>query len=240
MTPPKPEPAAKVISRLATPEELSEIASRLWSHVDESPLPVSAALLASRLRQEYPEILENWNGLGTFKALFRSLRLSRLLWLSGSGGRVVDPSRHEVEATLPEQDADSPWSGAEAVFPVVRDICVLTGAPMLAPKDLRTVIGTLVQVLKKQEFKLATTVQSVCRQCFEYEGLRVRPRDANFLVRGMQMNGHVFGQGADDEATLAGRLFNQVLFLCEREQKVLSPIEAGYIGTWIGVAAPLH
>ena len=234
---PKAEPTAKVIPRLATPEELSEIAGRLWALVDESPLPANAAQLASRLRQEHPEILENWNGLGTFKAFFRSLRLSRLLWLSGSGGRVLDPSRHELEGPLPEQEPESPWFGAEEVFPVVREVCVLTGAPMLAPKDLQAVIGALVQVLKKQEFKLATTVQSVCRQYFESGGLRVRPRDVNFLVRGMQMNGHVFGQGADDEATLTTRLFNQILFLCEREQKVPDQTELGHLRTWIGLAA---
>jgi len=231
------EPAAKAIPRLATPEEMSEIAGRLWAIVDESLLPVNAAQLASRLRQEQPEILENWNGLGTFKAFFRSLRLSRLLWLSGSGGRVLDPSRHELEGALPEQEPESPWSGAEELFPMVREVCTLTGAPMLAPKDLMTVICTLVQVLKKQEFKLATTVQTVCRQCLESEGLRIRPRDVNFLVRGMQMNGHVFGHGADDEATLAARLFNQILFLCEREQKVPDPTEVGRIRSWIGGTA---
>jgi len=44
----------------------------------------------------------------------------------------------------------------------------------------------------------------------------------------------VFGQGADDEATLTTRLFNQILFLCEREQKVLGQTELGHIRTWIG------
>ena len=68
------------------------------------------------------------------------------------------------------------------------------------------------------------------------EGLRVRPRDVNFLVRGMQMNGHVFGQRADDETTLASRLFNQALFLCESEQKVPDQNEVGRIRTWITVA----
>jgi len=40
-------------------------------------------------------------------------------------------------------------TSAEKLFPVVREVRVLTCAPMLAPKDLRTVIGTLVQVLRK-------------------------------------------------------------------------------------------
>lgn len=233
---PKSEPSSKVASRLATPDELSEIAGRLWTFVDEAPLPVSSGQLASRLRQEFPEVLENWNGLGTFKAFFRSLGLSRLLWLSGSGGRVLDPSRHEFDGPMPEQEPESPWAGAEDLFPMVREVCVLTGAPLLAPKDLRTVIGALVQVLQKQEFKLPTVVQSVGRHCIELEGLRVRPRDVNFLVRGMQMNGHAFGQGADDQATLAARLFNQILFLCEREQKVPDQNEINQIRTWIGAA----
>lgn len=234
---PKADASSKPGPSQATPDELSEIAGRLWALVDESPLPVGSGLLASRLRQEFPETLENWNGLGTFKAFFRSLRLSRLLWLSGSGGRVLDPSRHELESVLPEQEPDSPWSGAEALFPVVREVCVLTGAPLLAPKDLRAVMGALVHVLMRQEFRLPTTVQSVCRQCMESEGLRVRPRDVNFLVRGMQMNGHVFGQGADDESTLVARLLSQVLFLCEREQKVPDQHEVDRIRTWIGGVA---
>jgi hypothetical protein len=52
----------------------------------------------------------------------------------------------------------------------------------------------------------------------------------------MQMNGHLFGRGFDDVMTLTTRLFDQVLFLCEREQKVLDPIEVGRIRTWIGAA----
>lgn len=232
----KAEPVPKVSARLATHEELVDIAGRLWALVDESPLPVNAAQLASRLRAEYPEVLENWNGLGAFKAFFRALRLSRLLWVSGSGGRVLDPSRHELEGALPEQEAESPWFGAEQIFPLLREVCTLTNAPMLAPRDLQAVLAALVRVVGRQEFKLAVTVQAVCRECFETGGLRVRPRDVTFLVRGMQMNGHSFGQGADDGPTLAARLFNQVLFLCEREQRVLERTEVELLRAWIGAS----
>jgi hypothetical protein len=229
----RPDLASTVSPRLAKPDELSLIATRIWSTVDESALPVSASLLASRLRQEHPDIMENWNGGGTFKAFFRSLGLSRLVWVSGHGGRILDPTRHEVDAAGLEQDPESPWFGSGGMFSVVREICTLTAAPMLAPRDLRLVIGVLAAVLKERGFEPSATAQAVCRQCHELHGLRVRQRDVAFLVRGMQMNGHVFGQGKDDHTTLASRLVNQVLFLCEREQKVPSDDEMVHIRSWI-------
>jgi hypothetical protein len=131
-------------------------------------------------------------------------------------------------------DADSPWSGMETLFPVVREVCASTDAPMLAPRHLKLLMGMLAAVLREQPFSLQTTVQWVCRRCLESSGVRIRPHDVTFIVRGMQMNGHVFGQGADDEATLSDRFFKQVLFLCEREQKVLTPSDVDQIRVWIG------
>jgi hypothetical protein len=230
---PKVELAPKVASRSATPDELTQIAARIWATVDESSSPISAGLLASRLRQEHADIMGNWNGGGTFKAFYRSLRLARLIWVSGSGGRILDPGRHDVEGGLQDPDPESPWAGFEGTFAVVKDVCALTGAPMLSPRDLKLVVSTLAKVLERHDFQLASTAQLVCRQCLEFDGLRVRQRDVTFLMRGMQLNGHVFGQGKDDESTLASRLVDQILFLCEREQKVLDQSEIGHIRNWI-------
>lgn len=216
--------------------ELSDIAARIWATLEESPQAVTAGLLATRLRQEHPAIMENWNGCGTFKAFFRSLGLSRVIWLSGSGGRLLDPSRHDVGDAAPEQDADSPWAGAGGSFALVREVCMLTGAPMLAPRHLRQVITTLVAELAEAPFDLAATAQRVCERCLDGFGLRVRRRDVTFLVRGMQLNGHVFGQGHDDPRTLTERLLSQVLFLCEREQKPLSEDEVAQIRQWVGAS----
>jgi NYN domain len=235
----KPEHGAKVSPRAATPEDLATIAHRIWTTVDESTGPVSAALLASRLKQEFPEVTENWNGCGTFKAFFRSLKLSRLAWLSGSGGRILDPIRHEVDGASADQEPDSPWAGSGGMFPVVREVCSFTGAPMLAPKDLRVVITLLARELREHGFELAVTARRVCSRCLETEGLRVRQRDVTFLLRGMQLNGHVFGQGHDDEHTLASRLVDQVLFLCAREQMVLDEAAVGHIRHWIAGMAVL-
>jgi hypothetical protein len=236
--PAKLESGAKLSPRAATPDELSTIAHRIWTTVDESTGPVSAALLASRLKQEFPEVTENWNGCGTFKAFFRFLKLSRLAWLSGSGGRILDPSRHEVDGASADQEPDSPWAGLGGMFPVVREVCSFTGAPMLAPKDLQVVLTLLARELSEHGFELATAARRVCSKCLETEGLRVRQRDVTFLLRGMQLNGHVFGQGHDDEQTLASRLVDQMLFLCAREQMVLDEAAVDHIKHWIaGTAA---
>ena len=215
-------------------DPLAVIANRIRGVVDQSPMPVSAGHLAAKLKQEYPETLENWNGSGTFRAFFRSLKLSRLEWLSGSGGRIMDPVRHEVTDSSPTDEPDSPWTGATAMFPVVRDVCMLTAAPLLAPREMQLVLTLLADDLQKHTFELSASTARVCDQCLAREGLRMRLRDVAFLLRGMQLNGHVFGQGHDDFATLASRLVNQVLFLCEREQRVLDGASVDLIRRWIG------
>jgi hypothetical protein len=235
IAPDRPEAQAAIVARQATAAELSAIATRIWATLEESPQAVAAGLLAARLRQEHPAIMENWNGCGTFKAFFRSLGLSRVIWLSGSGGRLLDPSRHDMNDATPEQDADSPWAGANGSFALIREVCMLTGAPMLAPRHLRQVISTLSIELAEGPFDLAATAQRVCERCLDDSGLRVRRRDVTFLVRGMQLNGHVFGQGRDAPQTLTERLFGQMLFLCEREQKPLSEAEVAHIRQWVGV-----
>ena len=48
------EPPSKVTARLATPEELTLIANRIWATVEESAVPISGGLLASRMRDEHP------------------------------------------------------------------------------------------------------------------------------------------------------------------------------------------
>ena len=229
----KPDVGPSVNPRRATSVELAEAAARIWAAVDDSAQSVSAAQLASRLRQELPAAMENWNGTGTFKAFFRSLGLTRLIWVSGAGGRILDPGRHDVDAASLEQDVDAPWLGPVATFEVVKEVCRLTSAPMFAPADLHLVISTLAATLQGRRFELSTTAQHVCRHCLESNSRRVRQRDVTFLMRGMQLNGHVFGQGADDVATLAARLVNQVRFLCEREQKVLDEAEISHIKRWI-------
>lgn len=232
-------PSAPLHTRSASDEELAQIARRIEQAVAQSAQPVPAGQLALRLRQEFAAVLENWNGHGTFKPFFRSLGLDRLVWITGSGGRLADPARHSIDLTgaaQPEAPADreSRWAGQEALLPVARDVCNLTGAPLLPPSVVRAVLDLLCEDLALQPYEPTLTARRICEQCQAQRGLEVAMRDVVFILRGMQLNGHVFGRGQDDTRTLAQRLINQVLFLCEREQMVLDPATVAQIRQWIG------
>ena len=225
--------------RGASAADLARVAQRIGQLVAQAPMPVAAGPLALRLRNEFAPLLDHWNGHATFKPFFRSLALAPLVWLNGSGGRVADPARHALDnlgTTEAETSAerDAQWAGQEAVLAVARDVCALTGAPLLPPGVVRHVLGLLCEDLAQQDYEPTETARRIREQCQQRHGLDVSMRDVVFILRGMQLNGHVFGRGQDDVRTLALRLVNQVLFLCEREQMLLGEPAVALIRQWIG------
>jgi hypothetical protein len=218
---------------------LAQIARRIEDAVAHAVTPVAAGPLASRLRQAFAPRLDNWNGHGSFKPFFRSLGLSHLVWINGSGGRIADPQRHAQEVAAASggpdasAEADARWAGHEALLPVAREVCQLTGAPLLAPPLVRAVLDALCDDLAGQPYEPTETARRVREGC-RARGVDVAMRDVVFILRGMQLNGHVFGRSQDDARTLAQRLVNQVLFLCEREQMVLGDAAVAQIRQWIG------
>ena len=240
------EPGAPVQARAASADELTAIAARIVLTVEQSSTPVSAGRMAARIKQEYPQVAEDWNGLGSFKQFFRSLELPGLLWAVGSGGRLYDPTRHQIDlesdaaaaASAASAEPGPGWDGDAALYKLARDVSYFTGAPLLTPVDLRAVLELLAEDLASQPFELSATAQRVGDRFLERRGAVLSLRDASFLIRGMQLNGHHFGAGQDDVATLAQRLFNQVLFLCEREQMALDDAAVAHIRHWIGGAVP--
>ncbi len=225
--------------RAATAEELAQISRRIEQAVEQRSQPVAAGQLASRLRHEFAQPLENWNGHGTFKPFFRSLGLSHLLWLNGSGGRIADPARHALDP-LATNESDTclerapAWAGHETLFPVAREVSSLTGAPLLPPPTVRAVLQLLCEDLAAHAYEPTETARRIREQGLAQHGMDLSMRDVVFILRGMQLNGHVFGRGQDDARTLAQRLVNQVLFLCEREQMVFSEAALTQLRHWIG------
>ena len=240
----KPVMADHVIGSTATTEpaelppahgdERSRIGSRIQALVDQSPTPVSAGRLASLIRQGFPSITQDWNGLGTFNLPYMALALPRLLWATGSGGRIYDPARHQVEVDACPSEPPPGWGGAEAIYRVARDVVQLTGAPLLSPQEVRLVLELLAEDLAHEPFEFAVTAKRLCERFCERTGSELDSRAVMFLIRGMQLNGHVFGEGHDDIKTLAQRMLNQLLFLCQREQMVLDETSTDLIRRWIG------
>jgi len=231
--------AAAPVARTLGADELARIARRIEDAVEQAPQPVAAGALASRLRQEFAPALDNWNGHGLFKPFFRSLGLTRLVWISGSGGRIADPARHAADLAAAEGEAgaegqDARWAGFEALLPLAREVCNLTGAPLLAPPVVRAVLDLLCEDLAQEPYEPTETARRVREACRTQRGLEVAMRDVVFLLRGLQLNGHVFGRGQDDARTLAQRLVNQLLFLCQREQMVLGDTAVAQIRQWMG------
>ena len=264
------EPAASAAPALDA-AQMADIARRIEAAVAQSSHPVPAGPLALRLRQAYGPALDTWNGHGLFKPFFRSLGLDRLVWLSGSGGRIADPDRHasglssapDGDAMAPELDtppqdatdtvpaplggdlsrdtagaaaapADPAWAAHAAVLPLAREVSQLTGAPLLPPPAVRAVLDALCADLAQRPYEPTETARRVRSACLaRTPAIDVSLRDVVFLLRGMQLNGHVFGRGADDVHTLAQRLLNQVLFLCQREQLPLPPDGLALLRQWI-------
>lgn len=131
--------------------------------------------------------------------------------------------------------ADDAWAGHELLLPIARDVCQLTGAPLLAPPTARAVIESLAADLTVHEFDLTATAYRVRAACqARVPSIDVAMRDVIFTLRGMQLNGHAFGRGHDDARTLAQRLCNQVLFLCQREEMVIDDATRAQIRLWLG------
>jgi NYN domain len=247
---PAPPPATDTeppAGRAATADELVQIARRIETTVLHSPVPVAAGPLASRLRHGYAPLLDSWNGQGSFKLFFRSLGLDHLEWINGSGGRIADPRRHAADlqaATDPGAEACSDdaagqraladaWGAHAGLLPMAREVSHLTGAPMLPPPVVRAVLDALCTDLATHPYEPTETARRVRNACAQEPGVDVSLRDVVFILRGMQLNGHVFGRGLDDAPTLAQRLFNQVLFLCQREQMVVDEATKAQIRQWI-------
>lgn len=241
--PPKPaSPSTDVASaaaspspppRLLTEAEVDAAAEVIVKAIDDAPQFLSGGALATRLKLDFP-FLAHWNGQGTFKNFYKSLGIARLVWFSGSGGRLLDPSKHYVRGEM-SLDADSPWAGHEAAFEVVADVCESTKAPMFAPAQLALVLRSVAEDLEEHPFQLGPTGSRVVDRCKASGGLRVRRRDITFLLRGLQMTGHAFGVGRDDLETLKQQLTKQILFLCEREQLPLTDASVAFIRQWIGM-----
>jgi len=207
---------------------------------------VPLATLALAVRNNFAELLENgnWLGSGSFKGLLLTLDLGDLKLLDEPPGYVYDP-RHREQILL-EQPFKSiskrPYAmKREAEFskryPVMaafaKKISQLTDTPYLLPEDYGVLLGEIAREVNERGYNLNTTSKTVRDRCVE-KGAPISRADVNFVLRGITYTGHRFGeQNQEIPEELGDLLFKNVLNLCATAQLSLDEDGISQIREWI-------
>lgn len=209
------------------------VADLIRAEVARSNYPVSCARLASLVLNQHPSLAADWNGRGVFRRFVELLDVSpvRFDW-TGSGGRAYDPERHTL---LPEQATDfaGQWDKYKDLLPVARQVHEATGVPLLPPDKFKTLFDAIAADLAEfPQFDFIEASKRVRDRCRD-AGQSISRADVNFVLRGLLLRGHRFGEDKDDAATLSRTLADNVRSLCLREQIVLDANTNQAILRWI-------
>ncbi|WP_310459771.1 NYN domain-containing protein [Sphaerotilus sp.] len=230
--PAPPMPAVSAAAPLPGAEALVE---RIRAEVQRADLPVPCARLASRLMHEYPGLAPDWLGQGGFRRFLDSLDLAPLLldW-SASGGHLYDPVRHVLRAPTPVRSGfdASDWGIDPALLALIRQVHDTTGVPLLSPRDFRALFEAVAADVAAQPFQLNDTGKRV-RDLLREAGHDISRESVNWVLRGLLLCGHEFGQGEDDVPTLSYRLVGNLIHLCRREQVVMDESTPSQLQRWL-------
>lgn len=201
-----------------------------------APRPVPCARLAAQIVAQHGALARDWGGRGTFRRFVETLDLAPLAvkW-NASGGCIYDPLRHGTPTEDHGLTSASAWGEEQELFAVARQVHEATGTPLLTPPEYRALLQAVADDLAQHPFQLTETGKRTRDRCRD-AGLSVSRADVNFLLRGLLLGGHVFGEGHDDVRTLAHKLTGNVLMLCRREQMLLDETTGAAIARWVGGA----
>jgi hypothetical protein len=115
---------------------------------------------------------------------------------------------------------------------LIRSVHEATGVPLLAPRDFRALFDAIVADVAEHPFQLNETGKSVRDRCRE-GGRDISRESVNWVLRGLLLCGHEFGQGQDDVPTLSYRLVGNLINLCRREQVVMDEGAPGALQRWL-------
>ena len=213
--------------------ELRRIADLIKQEVTNSAQPTPCGRLASQIMAKHGPIAADWNGKGIFRKFVESLDLSPVAFnWSTSGGCAYVPALHKAPTQPDQPRADESWGGAQDLLPLARQIHDVTGIPLLPPKKYRALFSAIAADIAANPFDVNETGKRVRDQCRE-TGQAVSRADVTFIIRGLLLRGHIFGQGKDDPGAMAKILADNVRSLCLREQMVLDNGANRVINAWI-------
>lgn len=214
--------------------DVDGVIDTIRGEVARSSLPVPCSRLASLLTAQFSAIAADWNGNGSFRKFVESLDLAplRFDW-SNSGGVIFDPARPDVGTQNGNGATD--WGDDREILAIATQIHEVSGAPLLRPQDYRALFSIIEQDARSHPFDLKETGKRV-RDRLREVGLGGSRLDVNWVLRGLLMRGHVFGQGHDDAMTLGTKTANNVRSLCLREQMILDKTTEAAIARWFGTS----
>lgn len=201
------------------------------TEVAASELAVPLARLASKLPMQVPGLDgASWIGLGSFRRFIETLSLEPLLldW-SHSGGFLYDPQRHARPQPPARKNDMLDTSDPQ----LLRQVCDATDAPRLTCAEFEGLWTAIETDLADNPFHLRDTgkrVRDLCRiaQC------DISREDVNWVLRGLLMGGHQFGQGCDHAPQLAIQMAQNLEKLCAREEMWLDKDQRIALYDWIG------
>lgn len=213
--------------------ELPRVIALIRGEVGKASQAVPCARLASLITNQFGTLAEDWNGKGTFRKLVETLDLEpvKFDWYA-SGGCAYDPSRH-AEPSNDGSAANSPdWSRDPDVLSVAKQVHEATGVPLLPPARYRALFEAIAADVAARPFEFIESSKRIRDRCRE-SGQPVSRADVSFVLRGLLMRGHSFGEGGDDANALSRKLADNVRSLCMREQIVLDDTLDNAITRWI-------
>lgn len=236
----KPQAAPVRILEASTPSPLGlldQVTELVRHELDASRDPVPCARIASVISSNFSTVAADWNGKGSFRKFMESLRLEPLVldW-TAAGGIIVDPGRHVAAPKPGEPLPDSDWGEEVQLLAVARQIHEVTGVPLLSPRRYRKLFEEVAADVSGTPFDFIDSGKRI-RDRFRQLGRPMSRGDISFVLRGLLLRGHGFGEGRDTSMELARTFANNVRSLCLREQIMLDQATEAAIRRWIEEAA---
>jgi len=226
--------ATPVASAKPLDRDADGVIEAIRKEVARSSTVVPCSRLAKHLTEQFSTIAADWNGKGSFRKYVETLDLAplRFDWTSG-GGVIFDPTRSEGRARNGNGTTD--WGNDQDILGIATQIHEVSGAPLLRPNDYSALFSIIEQDTRSYPFDLKETGKRV-RDGLRERGLGGSRLDVNWVLRGLLMRGHVFGDGQDDAETLAIKTADNVRSLCLREQMILDKATDAAIARWLGTS----
>lgn len=213
---------------------LSEVTRLIQTEVEQAGRPVACARLAQLIIERHSSLAADWGGKGSFRKFLEALDLGGLQvsWENGAG-QVRDPQSTVVASTPERQQGNrtTDWGKQAHLFPVVQQIHVATGMPLIAPQEMQGLLAALVAEVAEQPFALSDTSKRVRDRCRE-AGLGVSRADVSYVLKGILIAGHAFRAGHDNVPALGRRFIESMRGICAGEQIAMDEAAEAALVEW--------